>query len=352
MNRPNRQFALLTFAGLGEIAARELNLDSGYQMKHLRNHDLVICSPGEHQTNDLARLRCVEDIFLMLGDPVHVDHTSDLKRLDSHLVQGAILKALHVKNQIFSPDKPKRVTFNCFVKQDHDHRVQRHQIESTVNQAILNAFPRWKIADPASLELWAFYIEEFVYLGFRLTNHAMRYHGEEPALRRGALRPSVAGAMILLAAPAPGDVILDPMCGSGAILRELTPRQEELTLLGGDIDEEGLGKAARSTRGAILSRWDARRLPIADASVNKIVSNLPFGRQYSRKKELLTLYTECIGEWKRVLAQSGRMTLLTSESSILKQVLTSAGLTVASSSKVKVLGIWSTIHDVVQAQGQ
>jgi len=332
---------LLAFAGLGETAARELGLDDAARIvARLRNYDLVTFIPNDEQEARLARMRTVEDAFLLMGRPVHVQRNADLGRLTGLLNRTNVLKALEIKNRLFSPRKPRHVTFNCFVKQDQDRNVRRHDIQRAVTERIATTFPRWKIADPASVEFWAFALDGGVSLGLRLSDRSLRYHGQAPAERKGALRPTIAAALVSHASISGGDTVIDPMCGTGTILQEIRAIHPDVLLLGGDFDHAAL----LNNSAASLATWDARRLPLREGSIDAILCNLPFGRQYSDPVGLRGLYRDCLVEWQRILAHGGSMTLMTAESGLLQGLLHKAGFDVQARCRVKILGTWATIH--------
>src|SRR5439155_16518616 len=100
-------------------------------------------------------------------------------------------------------------------------------------------------------------------------------------------RPTVAAAMVRLLDVEPRQTLLDPMCGAGTILAEQLAlgRHEQgakVRVVGGDLDSAALRQASvnlKSVGRAHLVRWDATRLPLADAGVDAVVSNPPFGVQ-------------------------------------------------------------------------
>jgi 23S rRNA G2445 N2-methylase RlmL len=84
---------------------------------------------------------------------------------------------------------------------------------------------------------------------------------------------------------------------------------------GGDIDLTAISAARLNTRAAgvaaNINAWDARALPIPDGSVDRIVSNLPWGRQVTINSSLSLFYRNVCAEMRRILAPGGRIALLT-----------------------------------------
>ena len=60
-----------------------------------------------------------------------------------------------------------------------------------------------------------------------------------------------------------------------------------------------------------LRQWDARALPQDDGTIDRIVSNLPWGRQVEVDTELAPFYQTVCAEIERVLADDGEIVLLT-----------------------------------------
>jgi tRNA (guanine6-N2)-methyltransferase len=113
-------------------------------------------------------------------------------------------------------------------------------------------------------------------------------------------------------------------------------------LIGSDRDTEALD-AARDNVGPRykpirLEHWDAASLPLEDASVNKLITNLPWGIRYGSHGENRRLYPRWIAEFTRVLKPDGLMVMLTAEWSLMRALAARRTLTPASVTRVSVLG--------------
>jgi 23S rRNA G2445 N2-methylase RlmL len=135
--------------------------------------------------------------------------------------------------------------------------------------------------------------------------------------------------MSWLSRPTAEDVVVDPLCGAGTLLIErglLAPSQR---LLGGDIREQAITLARRNARSADMDVtwkvWDARDLPLEASSVNRIITNLPFGKQIGTRAENEELYTALIQEFDRVMGPNGLMVSLTSEDRLWDTILQEHG---------------------------
>ena len=344
-----KRFFLLSFSGLAKVSLQELKnqSDSSVEVTRLPNYDLVelVLTPAE--IDNLPRLRTVEDVFWKMGS-FPVSKKSDLNKLTSLIQKDLLLKGLALKNRLFHPKKPKQPNFNCFVKQDRDRSIYRKEIATKMVSTIATIFPKWKIRDPASVELWGFYIQHRLHLAFRLSDNRMRYRAQRPFSRPGALRPTIAAALIQAANPLPNETVVDPMCGTGAILAEGMIFQKRATFIGGDSDPEALVSAKQRLwkHDLCLREWDATQLPLELSSIDCFVCNLPFGQQYSTAGNNRDLYPRLVSNWLARLKPKGRIVLLTADTKTMGKILGLLDLKWKASWKVKVLGTWATTYRI------
>jgi 23S rRNA G2445 N2-methylase RlmL len=161
-----------------------------------------------------------------------------------------------------------------------------------------------------------------------------------------SLRPTVAAAMVRLGGVGPGMVLVDPMCGAGTILAEqlevLNPhRAAGLLVCGGDRDRHALAAAGANLRRfspALLARWDALHLPFSSASVDRIITNPPFGKQLGEPEEMAALYRAAIAEFDRALKPDGRVVMLVSDFKALRAATAAVGWKLQRDITVRVLG--------------
>jgi tRNA G10 N-methylase Trm11 len=122
------------------------------------------------------------------------------------------------------------------------------------------------------------------------------------------------------------DRILDPLCGAGTLLWERAAVGPWQMLAGGDRDPAAL-EAARANANAsrlnvTLQRWDAQALPLADRSIDVVLTNPPFGKQLAIPGEDAdAFYRRLLLEVRRVLTPEGRLVLITSQVQAMQRVL-------------------------------
>ncbi|MBV9140548.1 MAG: hypothetical protein JO115_06500, partial [Pseudonocardiales bacterium] len=78
-----------------------------------------------------------------------------------------------------------------------ESRFKRTELRDAITTAVEAQRPRWRVEDPAELELWVLEYQRATFVaGLRLSDKRMRRHGGgRTNERRGALRPVVAAAM-------------------------------------------------------------------------------------------------------------------------------------------------------------
>jgi tRNA (guanine6-N2)-methyltransferase len=143
----------------------------------------------------------------------------------------------------------------------------------------------------------------------------------------GALNATVARAMTHLTAPAPHDQFVNLTCGSGTLMIERLALGPARLVMGGDRDPGALACAQRNLRAAgcerrvVLVRWDAGRLPLADARANVLCADLPYGMLMGSRRANERLYPELLAEATRVAAPGAAMVLITQAAQLLHDAL-------------------------------
>jgi tRNA (guanine6-N2)-methyltransferase len=143
----------------------------------------------------------------------------------------------------------------------------------------------------------------------------------------GALNATLAHAMILMTDPTPHDVFLNLACGSGTLLVERLNYAPARQALGCDTNPETLDCARQNIAAAGLANraqlhdWDARALPLPDASVDALCADLPFGHLVGSHEENLTLYPAIINEAGRVARPGGLAVIISHEIRLMESLL-------------------------------
>jgi 23S rRNA G2445 N2-methylase RlmL len=167
----------------------------------------------------------------------------------------------------------------------------------------------------ADLNVRLFIEHDHAYVGVRLGATPLHRRAYKRAHVPGSLKPPVAAAMLSLVDVGPGQRVVDPCCGAGTLPIEAAAHGAA-SVWAGDVDAGALDAARTNVRAAgapvSVHRWDAQALPLADAGVDRVVCNPPWGRAVAVGMDLALFYRRLCAEIRRVLAPGGRVALLTS----------------------------------------
>ncbi len=161
----------------------------------------------------------------------------------------------------------------------------------------------------------------------RLTPRPLTARAWRVCNMEGALNAGVAHAMALLTVPRRSDVCLNICCGSGTLLIERLACAPARRAIGCDIDARALDCARANVAesgytGRIeLYDWDARGLPLADASVDVLLADLPFGQLVGSHDQNRELYPALLREAARVARSGARFCLVTHEARLIESAL-------------------------------
>ena len=161
-------------------------------------------------------------------------------------------------------------------------------------------------------------------LGIVLTPRS-QHHDRNWTAGPTGLKAPIAAAVARLLAPQPGEQIVDPLCGSGALPIETAVREPRAIVRAGDQEAALIDMARRNAAqvGASIqaSVWDARHLPLADDSVDAIITDLPFGVRVGSHTKNRHLYPALMREFTRILRPGGRAVILTLERRLFQRLV-------------------------------
>jgi len=301
----------------------------------------------------LGVLRTAEDLFGLAGYRAGVGpENKELDKIRGASREAPLVEAALVARVKVTPGTRagRRLKFRVIARMAGEHEFRRVDFQRAVERGILERSDHtWRLEEEdADVELWATMIDAEFFLTVRLSDDAMRHREYKAAHRPASLRASSAAALAWLSEPREDDVVLDPFCGAGTILIERAHLGRYAMLLGSDRDAAALA-AARVNVGARykpiqLENWDAGALPLGDASVNKIVTNLPWGLRYGSHGENRKLYPIWMREFARVLKPGGMMVMLTAEWRLMRELERTRKFAPSKIIRVSVLGKSAAIY--------
>jgi tRNA (guanine6-N2)-methyltransferase len=344
---PEPPLYAMVLPGLEPVASDEITRDLGGDVRKTA-HGLVVFRVSE-VSRDVLRLLTTEDVFLLAWGTDQLTYRAEdldkIRRWTSRESDWTRLLKIH---HTVRPKPKGRPTYRLVVQMTGEHGYRRVDARKALAEGLAGKLPAsWRHAEEdAAVEIWLTIRGATAVCGLRLSDRTMRHRTYKVEHLTASLRPTLAAAMVRLAGAGPDEVVLDPMCGAGTILAEqieLARRRQLRTVRvwGGDIDPAAMRATAANLRRlgpALLARWDATRLPLPANSVDRVVSNPPFGVQLGRPEDIEPLYRRTVPEYDRVLRSGGRAVLLVSDPGLLKEAVRAVGWRAARQLRVRVLG--------------
>ena len=190
---------------------------------------------------------------------------------------------------------------------------------------------RAKMKDQDCL-LQAYIGEKDFHLGFSLTNHSgPLFYRNICFFGRTPTKATICAALLRLAEPKPGDILLDPMCGVGCIPIEAATSYELSTVFGSDNFDKCLesfsgnlnsfDRAKLPLKRIQVGLFDAVNLPYRDNTIDVIVTDMPFGKRVGKKFINRTLYKDCLLELARISRYGARLVVLTTDRTAMQNSL-------------------------------
>jgi 23S rRNA G2445 N2-methylase RlmL len=342
----------MVLPGLEPVAAEEIEKALGGEVKRTGPGLVVFRAPEVDR--DLLRLRTTEDVFLLAwGTDKLTYRAEDLEKIRRWTAKEADWQTLLRLHHAIRPKPKGKPTYRLVAQMNGHHGYRRIDARAALAKGLAGKLPAsWRHAEEnASVEIWLTIDEATAVCGLRLSDRSMRHRTYKHEHLPASLRPTVAAAMVRLAAARPGQLVLDPLCGAGTILAEQLavgrPREgPAVRVLGGDLDQTALRTAAANLRrlGEVdLARWDAGLLPLPDAAVDAVISNPPFGKQLGVPEEIGPLYQRVVVELDRVLRPGGVAVLLVAAFGALKDATRAVRWKSVRQLHVRVLGQRATV---------
>ncbi|OTF81190.1 THUMP domain-containing protein 3-like protein, partial [Euroglyphus maynei] len=134
------------------------------------------------------------------------------------------------------------------------------------------------------------------------------------------LRGTIAYNLIQIANVQPGEIVCDPLCGSGVIPVECSKNWPDNFIIAADLFETAIDKTRTNFdandlfKRTGLLRCDSTQLPLRDNTIDVFVTDLPFGKRMGNKMNNTRLYPLLITEMIRCSRiGSARIVILTQD---------------------------------------
>jgi 23S rRNA G2445 N2-methylase RlmL len=337
--------------GLEDIAGEEIAQTLGGKVK--RSGAGVIVFRLDDIDRAILHLRTTEDVFLYAWGTDELSYRAkdleSIQRWTERVHWETLLKIHHA----VTPKPKGKPTYRFVAQMTGVHGYRRVDAKRAMERGLAGRLPAsWRHAEEnASVEIWLTINGATALCGMRLSDRTMRHRSYKYEHLPASMRPTVAAALVRLADLKPNQTVLDPMCGAGTLLAEayLATKGRKtsdggdwaMRFVGGDIEPSHVRAAQANLRQFGITdvrAWDARKLPIEDASIDRMLCNPPFGKQLSTPEEIVPLYRESVREMNRALRPGGKAVLIVADARALRSAVERVGWKEQRHVQVRMLG--------------
>jgi len=321
----NTKYYVTTASGLEDVTWAEISTKlKNVTLDEKKPERLLFNYSGDHK--NLLKIRSAENIY------IHIGTIKGLTRSRNSL--GDIFRAvssfdfdnaLLIHKELHGGKGKKRLTFRIYSSMDSRHNFRRVDAQNSAVSALEKKHD-WKLdLETPILEFQMDLENDSALFGLKITDERLHRWGYKNSHVPASLKPSIAHCLVLLSNPIPSDIFIDPMCGAGTISIERAFAYPYQQIIAGDISGESISSARENIRSSHksidLMFWNVSAIPIKDRSIDKLVSNLPFGRQTGSHSENQYLYAIFFKEMKRIMKPNGKAVLLTTERALMKNII-------------------------------
>lgn len=316
-------YFVLTTRGLEEFAKKEIEQKLvNSKIKSVSYRKIIFYFDRDYK--EILKLRSVEDAFLLLGEIENVGHTQD--SLYDFIEKICKLDFLNMLNIISNIRGAKVNEFSISSSSVGKRNYSYIEVKENLSKK-LESILKIKYEDEKHelFDIRIFIEHDTALIGVRLDNKPLHRRSYKIKTTKATLQADIAYVMSTLAEINNNDIVLDPMCGSGTILIESSAFNPK-SIFGGDISTEAVDitqkniKVFNSNLDIEVRTWNANNLPFNDKSIDKIICNLPFGKQIE-VGSISDFYLKTITEFSRVLKNDGKIILLTNNPKELTDVI-------------------------------
>ena len=214
-------------------------------------------------------------------------------------------------------------TFRIITSQENQLVSVDKQLVANLEENIRKNFGLKLNRSLPQVEFWFLSRREgYGFFGMRL----MRHQDYAKSLEKGELRPELANFLCQISEPNNNDNFLDPFSGSGAIPIERAQNFPSKHIIASDNNSVAINRLKARIRflrlNITVENFDALHLDkIVDASIDKIVTDPPWGYFGEKIADLPKFYSNMLDSFYRVLRKGGIAVLLVGERDSFENLL-------------------------------
>jgi len=285
----------------------------------------------DHQMGMRGRVVVDTDVpverIAQLRSPYHVARFLNGFRVASD--ESGLREIRDAVQTIDIPEMASAHTFRVTGQRSGEHAYTSIDLQEVVGQALVDRYGTDVDLENYDVDVHCDVIGVRCELSVRSTYESLhRQRFDRPFDHPAGTKAPLAYAMLRLAELQPGETFLDPFCGGGTIAIEAAQAWPNVRVIAGDVDSSFLEGARRNAEAAgvqeriTFRELDARALSQhLDASVDRIVTNPPYGIRMGKTSYLKGLYSGFLHGAAQVSARNGRIVLLTPRADTLRRAL-------------------------------
>lgn len=277
---------------------------------------LVVYSTSS-SLDKIKELRIFNNTFVLLNQFEKPDHNPIDKMI------YLVLQSKDLEKQIMDHTGGKTKGFRIVISKENQNIRLKNDVVTRLEERIKNIKGLTINKSKATLELWFLSRDEgYGFFGIRVT----RPTEEDKRIESGELKPELSNLLNLVSEPDKSDIFLDPFCGHGSIPIERALNFPYKQILTGDMDPKIIDrfrlKLKKINKKIITGRWNATNLQsFDDNSINKIVTDPPWGFYTGKHLNLPSFYFGMLSEFNRILKSDGIAVILVAQKPIFEAEL-------------------------------
>jgi hypothetical protein len=339
--------------GLEAVAAGEL-VDLVPAAEVLEERPKLLRFSVPPSSRRLARLRCFDDVALQVGGPFDA---ATPERFDDALGGEAFADVLRSALAELEAARPLGGAFSV-TGPGRSPIGPADAVGPRLAEIIARASGLvYSPGERAPVDVRLFADGSYMVVGLRLFEHPLGRRTYRVANRQGGLRPTVAAALVRLAAGPETSRVWDPFCGSGTILCEAVVRG--LRVAGSDVEPDAVRATIENLRavGGPLVAESVHDVVVRDAlkatrwtaatRSEALVTNLPWGKQVPVARR--TAFFRALGSRIATYAGVHSFAILTTDPDVIVRETRRAGMKIRP--QVRRLGLVGQTPSIVFVPG-
>jgi len=220
-------------------------------------------------------------------------------------------------------------TFRVTCQRIGEHAFTSIQVQKHAGQAIVDKYGRKVDLKSFDVNVVCDVVGSKCYVGVQLTRESLHKRFDRPFNHPAAIKAPLAYGMLRIAGVDDGDVLLDPFCGGGTIPIEAAQVWDgSVNIFGSDINNRFLEGARRNAEAAGVEKHvsfriaDARRLEeFYEPSIDRIVTNPPYGVRMDREKNLRETYFNFLNSASKIMKPDGRIVVISLRAAAFRSIV-------------------------------